>query len=686
MDNVKKYQFWYCFGATLLLIPVGWWLGTGKLAAEAKQQISVIDGARNGLPSQVKNEKWKRGLEKVNTKRAETYRRHAKKLFENQFSYMVWPHGVAPAMKDAKFFGPGNDERARRTYKAVYDDDCTNRVYPLVDPVVVHEVPDPDDPTGMRKKYNVSGKVEYFPGQFYRVPRERWRFRDPTWQEMWEAQTDNWLMAALLQSIDRVNRARGAKSIHDASIRKIVTLYLRGGSRTNGEVTPATTEGGSEPTSTDAASEGFVTEGGTASGIPGLDTSGERGSMAGAGAGGIEGGAVRPGMSGPAAMEGGAGGEGGSAGQGGQIANLVLGTPVPRETTSEGEGEEQRPGATSEAVPSPDSARGFITGGEGGTGQDTAKFSPWVDNDPEMPFKTRGFVLKVLMKRRDVPLLIKELTNAQKTKFPVEILWLSSSDSNLDLEGLEELQRYRSGGVMASQGGFSGGGFAGNDAASPMGGFGGGRPGAGFPMNGVPPIGGGAGFSGGRPPFGGARPPFGGARPPFGGGSRPFGPGALTPGPGGMESDMSVGGDGQMGAAATAYRTALLDKDLSYVHIIGLMTIYQPPKEQTETADGKTAGKANVGGQNNVTPAKAGTPQKAPDKAAGTSPGTKTPGQPGVPVKNKPPAKAGTAPKTEPAQKPAPGPDSNVPPTPPKPQKKPAPAAKAATKTGTIVK
>lgn len=539
MDHIKKYQFWYCFAAAVVLIPLGWWMGTSKLAAQTQAQIEVINGADNGIPVEVKNEKWKEELSKVNKTRAEIYYQHAQSLFEAQQSTLKWPSGVANVMKDAEFFGPGKDEKVRSTYRTVYDADC-ERVWRLVDPVIIVEREAEDGPEKGERIFEVTGDVAYPYSEFHRVDRDLWRF-PPTWEQMWEAQMDNWLMTALLQSIERVNDERGAKNVFDASIRQIELLELRGGSR-DAEGQPITAAaaggGGEEAAMSESGDSGEGAGAGLPKTIPGLDDQQNDGRGGGGGTrrfgrAGMTGGSRR--WSRGESEGGGRGGAGGAGMNVNTIAQQVLGIPAMRES-AEGAG-----GGGEEAAMSEEGGGGGAMPLGAGGKLDPQKYSPYVDNDPEMPFKTRGFVLQVVMKRKDVPLLVKELTNAEKTKFPTEILWLSSTDLHTDFTGDEVLSEWRSRAVADR----------GRDADSL-----GGLPIPGLMKQGLT-----------RPRAYDNEESRGGFSRGFGRQSRPMG------------RDREGGRNNGAGGQSAGYEAALNDIELSQVLVVGVMTIYQPPKK-----------------------------------------------------------------------------------------------------------
>ena len=148
MDTLMTHRFWFCFGVAVVLIPVGWWMGSSSLAKEITKNKGEIEAAENGIPkgSDHPNKDWIAGVAKVVEKRKEYHAEHAAELWNTQRSVMTWPDLVAPAMKGAKFFGPGTDENARTTYNTVYYLDTVERLYRIVDPIGVDGIGGADGP------------------------------------------------------------------------------------------------------------------------------------------------------------------------------------------------------------------------------------------------------------------------------------------------------------------------------------------------------------------------------------------------------------------------------------------------------------------------------------------------------------------------------------------------------------
>jgi len=403
MDKLVAHRFWICGGVALPLILFSWWWGTSGLAKEADAKIAEIEGAKGNIPKgdNHPNIKWVNRLDLVNQKRAGHYEKHSVRLRKLQQSIMDWPDAVAPAMrykengewKRVKFGQPGTDENARSTYRTVYYFDTMREVYEIVDPVHV-DTTDPARSVGVNLETGeITGKVVFDYANLPKVPPTEWQSRPPTWQEMWEAQLDAWLLKALLDAVNRVNEKTGTKNLSDARIREIVEVTLRGGSRST-----------VDETVTGATGESDDDEGETTTGIgrPIVERD--------------QPGDLQGGLSGPQALS-------------FNFLDVEFGPQQPRLSAS-----------TDGTEPPPDSNE---DGDEGYAGaSDGQPVSPWVDNDPKMPFRTRGFAIKLLMKRKDVPLLVQELTDANASRFPMEIVRIHEVDRETDFTGIEVRRQY----------------------------------------------------------------------------------------------------------------------------------------------------------------------------------------------------------------------------------------------------
>ncbi len=212
------------------------------------------------------------------------------------------------------------------------------------------------------------GQCELNPETLPQVESGRWDEIAPSSDEVWEVQEDVGLVSSLLHAIADTNGE--AKGIVDAPVKVISTLELHGGKR-NPDGTPFT---------------GKSSEGGS-------------GTEGGGGESGPSEGESNPFRSGRSST-------GSSDGLAKSNVDFDASEDFgdPSKEQSEGGGSDADAGA-----------EGPVSSG-GNTKRAERRY---VDDDPKMPFKTRGFYLKVIMDRNKIPELIIQLTSL---KYPVEIL------------------------------------------------------------------------------------------------------------------------------------------------------------------------------------------------------------------------------------------------------------------------
>jgi hypothetical protein len=126
---------------------------------------------------------------------------------------MVWPAAVADEMAKLGYLDElEKGSRVGFIYKDSYADEL-DRVREIVTPF------DPEYQTGL---------VDIPEIVLPRANTEAWVGFGPNGAQMWEAQEDLWLLAAIMEAVARVNK--DATSIIDAPIKSIQEVTLRGGS------------------------------------------------------------------------------------------------------------------------------------------------------------------------------------------------------------------------------------------------------------------------------------------------------------------------------------------------------------------------------------------------------------------------------------------------------------------------
>lgn len=511
LQPVLAYRFWIAFGVALIVGVVGWWIESSAVAAKIEEREKKIQQAVKDAQGgqQQPNDKWKQELDKFNERDEKLVDAAATVLFDKQQSAKVWPPGIDEIMADVKYRSPASDGAALEFYRVSYIDEL-RRIYEIVEPYSYA--------TG-------KGKLFLRLDQLPQFPISKWNNegRNPTWKEMWDAQEDIWLTEGLLRSFASMNRQ--ATSVRDAPLRKIITLQLHGGSRT---AATGSSEGGMSGDEDSGDEDGSESEGGLGSGY---------------------------------------GNFGGESSGGGAEQDIKiefdpkeeLGTPDSTNSSdssdsgSEDSGDEDGFESGGGTFADAGGSESLFSGGSGfGSGGSVSSMTGdrYVDDDPERPFKTRGFYIEAIVRHDMVPDFISELTN---TEWPVEVLRVHQGVVVDDDARLVEVNPRTSGGRAPSPTGFgpqnSGFGPPSTGFGAPTTGFG--APGSGF---GAPSTGFGV---------------------PSTGVPSATGLGAAGSNPSGV-STLEVG--------TTADLDVALSKDPTYVKVAvcGLMTIYLRPDEEVD--------------------------------------------------------------------------------------------------------
>lgn len=539
MDKLKQvllYKFWILLGLAIILPFVGWIMIRSDLIKDAEARTTELTNLYGNLkivPEDANND-WAREATKLNQAQQLEVRAAWEHLYERQLPLMKWPPNI---VGDADKMEPKHLERYRVDYPKELE-----KVRQIARPVDVGE----------------NGVIEFSDAVLTNYHRElEWQTKPPSVKQVIDSQEDLWLLTSLLNSINAVNK--NATSQFDAPIREIVTLTLRGG----GPKGP----GGAKPAA--AASGG----GGSANAMAGMMSSMAKMADMAKASGVMGGGAMGMGM--------------GSNG-GGAAGGLDSSVPV----NADEEFGAERPaaaekGATAAAKPA---ATGAASGaaamanmmgamgamgamGSTGAAPSMSAMERYIDTKDQ--WKTRGFQLELVMDHRRVPELLVELSNGA---WPVKIVRVQQADYRD-----EELAPAESQGGMPLAAGSGGAGASSMAAMMAMAGRGGAAGGmmpgsrgmsgrSGAPMTSGPMMAGAGGRRGGAP----ARASSGDDDEGEAGRVGAVGLGA------GSSAMSGYGGAGGTGNEPTPYD----DLNLANVSILGVITIFNKPKEEPAAAPG----------------------------------------------------------------------------------------------------
>lgn len=559
MDKLQpliKHRFWIIFAFSVIFAIVGWWMASGAiLAATDARKKSVEESFSKAAQGKSEpNAEWVKAAQERNEKDEKSKLNASKMLWERQQAARRWPESLAKDFEKVSFQGEIKEVLTRRKWEKSY----RTQIESLI------EIVDPYDPK------TKEGLVVVSINNIDHKPFSKWRYQLPVSTEIWTCQEDIWLMQSLLTSIARVNGE--AKRITEAHVRRINRLSLRGG---DPEATPAAAAGGGGGDGGGFGGDMAAMMGGS---MRGDDLSGGGGLGTGAGAGVVS----YPGKE----FEGNAGND---------ILTEEFGAVAG--ATGAGLGGQ---GMLSSGGSSMDMMMmGGGGGGDGAVATEPTEEDRYVD-DKEGQYKTRGFLLDVIVRDDQLPNLLASLTNSD---FPVEIRRVEV------VSGAVSSGASGAAGGMTSMGSSDGGMLSGNYGESDGSGMGlGGRGGKSMAM-GMPGMDGGSGS--------------GGMMSGMGMGMQGMGMQGMA----GMGmSGMGAPGFGGGASASDPMAVAMADPLLVTVKIGGLMTLYQSKEESTaedETEKAAATEQTTAAPPESTDPAAEGATGEMP--AEGTSPDSEVP-------------------------------------------------------------
>lgn len=377
MDKLQpliKHRYWICFGLSIVFVVVGWWMASGAIAIEIEDRMKKVEEsftkATQGATKP--NSSWVEAAKKENEADTQSYDRASKQLLQRQKNARKWPDALVSSMKGISYRQDLKDTTTRARWASIYRDQI-EKLLEIVKPFKDGE-----------------GLVLVDTGKISHKPFNSWRTSRPSSTEIWNCQEDIWLLESLLNSIARVNE--GATRLTESQVRQIFRLHLRGGDR---DAAPAGAAGG-----------GMGMMGGMsmADGGEGASFMASGMAMGGGPMGGVGGAATYPGKE----FEGAAGADilteefgAFSAGGGMQGGMGGMGAMASMGSMSMSGGAEVMGGP---GMGAPAEEKRYVDGGDG---------------DTTLGYKTRAFLLDVLIRDDQVPNLLASLTNSD---FPVEIV------------------------------------------------------------------------------------------------------------------------------------------------------------------------------------------------------------------------------------------------------------------------
>jgi hypothetical protein len=368
MDQLKilmEHRFWVLSALAVLLPPIGWWVSTGDMATQTETQTKKINGEikkiddRTSKASTYANQEWIDGAKKVNARLATFIGESQKTLYKHQQPSMVFWPTIRKPLEESKVKYRGETAPNPQVFLDARRLFISRYTDMWMDEVL--KVIEPFDlVTGDGKVWclNDNGGIPIM-----KAPVASWQQRQMIGaDEMWAAQEDLWMLHALMKAVARVNE--GSSNIDNARIKRLISAKLRGGSLLDLNDRRTKKKGNAAP-------------GGAPGGASGGAPSGGFGGMGG--------------MMGMGRLE---------ADQGPKAQPLI----DPDDIFGSGE--------------DAGAAAAQATTKKRGIGDLEGETRPYVETDPSNRWRTRGFILDVVMDHQEIPKLLTVLT---ESPFPVQI-------------------------------------------------------------------------------------------------------------------------------------------------------------------------------------------------------------------------------------------------------------------------
>ncbi|MFT5327903.1 MAG: hypothetical protein ACI8P0_005809 [Planctomycetaceae bacterium] len=225
LQPIIKHHFWIVFLIALMLPPIAWWMTTGELAAEISERTSSLDSTFSGIADgrNAANDDWANGVNELIGIRTKSNTQALDMLWKAQTDLMVWPSIVAEDMAKCPYRGEVDDVKVKQVLPAWYREGYEQDVRR------VWHIPEPIDDGKTRVDQDAKQKVVFPYESLPRIAASKWEGLPPTWQEIWNAQEDLWLLSEVLSAVRETNSS--TSSITDSYVKQIMQVQLFGGKR-----------------------------------------------------------------------------------------------------------------------------------------------------------------------------------------------------------------------------------------------------------------------------------------------------------------------------------------------------------------------------------------------------------------------------------------------------------------------
>src|SRR5690606_28822473 len=136
MDKFKPvltHIFWILFVVALLVPAIGWFMGTGKLAAAIDERIAALNSLNPQDGATVPNDRWIEKVAEVKEERQQRLDTAADFLWSQQQQYMTWPRGMQQFVEGKIFEDDFDDVTPLNIYRNRFDAEV-EKLRQIVDP------------------------------------------------------------------------------------------------------------------------------------------------------------------------------------------------------------------------------------------------------------------------------------------------------------------------------------------------------------------------------------------------------------------------------------------------------------------------------------------------------------------------------------------------------------------------
>ena len=372
MEKLKPlliHRFWILFGLAVLLPPIGWGLASSALNKQIEERTSKLERVFKEIPDGTSspNQKWVDEVTNSNRTCQQLNQESHVRLWNKQKELMYWPEAISDIMARCPYRGKITETGVAENVPVYYVNRYSEQLqvlWGIVEPL--------DDSKGNMTDLSENRKIKLELASIPSAPVQRWVQLSPTWPEIWDAQEDVWLSRALLEAIARVNL--DTSTILESHVKRIEQIQLFGGVRGQPKQTTRRKRAGEEFVSDEM--RGMMEaalQGGSSRNVDFLSEEFQEVHF------------LRSNSS---------------------MGAMRMPAGIPMDMRSTG-------GMSTGMMDMTD------TGASGALQQKKKKNTRYVDDSKDLPYRTRGFRIKLTLDHQQIPTILAELS---KSPWPIEIV------------------------------------------------------------------------------------------------------------------------------------------------------------------------------------------------------------------------------------------------------------------------